>query len=111
MFYRYCSRRAADTSRVGRRAYIARAFSRLLQDLWISVCLSPSLSCPAPVPQGSFFYGGLPRGSRRGEAGEEVKERDFFSTFLFRFCFATRQFNWGGEYILVAVACCWKVFF
>lgn len=50
-------------------------------------------------------------GTRRSEAGEEVKERDFFSTFLFRFCFATRQFNWGGEYILVAVACCWKVFF
>ena len=43
MFYRYCSRRGTDTSRVGRRAYIARAFSRLPEDLWISVCLSPLL--------------------------------------------------------------------
>lgn len=58
MFYRYCSRRATDTSRVGRRAYIARAFSRLLQDLWISVCLSPNLSCPPSPPPSPAPPGG-----------------------------------------------------
>lgn len=49
MFYRYCSRRGTDTSRVGRRAYIARAFCRLPQDLWISVCLSPPLRRAPPL--------------------------------------------------------------
>lgn len=84
MFYRYCSRRATDTSRVGRRAYIARAFSRLLQDLWISVCLSPNLSCPPSPPSlprtprggGSFFCGG---------ASSKLDETDF-----------SRLFFWGG---------------
>lgn len=62
MFYRYCSRRGTDTSRVGRRAYIVRAFSRLPEDLWISVCLS--LSSPRPdvllfvVRRGMLFLRG-----------------------------------------------------
>lgn len=87
MFYRYCSRRATDTSRVGRRAYIARAFSRLLQDLWISVCLSPNLSCPPspPLPR-------TPRGGRSffcGGASSKVDETDF-----------SRLFFWGGGFAL-----------
>lgn len=48
MFYRYCSRRGTDVRLGVGDTYIARAFCRLQEDLWISVCLSSPLPCHFP---------------------------------------------------------------
>lgn len=98
MFYRYCSRRATDTSRVGRRAYIARAFSRLLQDLWISVCLSPNLSCPPLRAPGIIFLRRtVARGRVEARWVTERRKKEIFFFRLFPFAFALRCRSLIGE--------------
>lgn len=55
MFYRYCSRRSTDVRLESASTYIARAFCRLQEDLWISVCLSSPLLSFSPSTQLDAF--------------------------------------------------------
>lgn len=50
---------------------------------------------PLPCPRDHFSTEDCREGTRRGEAGEEVKERDFFR--LFSFAFALRRGSLIGE--------------